>query len=208
MPTEYEATDPYASLYAFKPEQAPEAAAPAGTTANDGNAGEWDAKQYMTASASSIGLSQDHPLAAIVAGFTGGMRGLPVNPDGSVTPTQAGAPAPEQSVFDRISGKLSTIGDRIGTGVSKAFDKDPNKFLEIGLGAIASAYDSQQKRAAAEKVAQGRIDEINTRAGVDKATQDRYNASFSTAPRTAVGAAKPLARTDGTRIYANGKLKG
>ena len=106
-----------------------------------------------------------------------------------------------ESVFTRIGGKLKT-------GLSDAYDKDPLKFLEAGLGGLAGLYKTKAARDAAAATANGRIDEINAKAAADKAAQDRYNASFGTTKRGPV-ANKPLTRMDGSAVWTpNGRLKG
>ena len=107
----------------------------------------------------------------------------------------------EDNVIERVFGKL-------GKGVSDAYDKDPLKFLEMGLGGLAGVYKAKQAKEAAAATAQGRVDEVKAKAAAEKDAQDRYAASFSLKKRAPI-VAKPLTRMDGSQVYdANGRLKG
>lgn len=171
------------------------------TSANDGDAGEWSAREWITNSFQTNGLADTALGEQFAASYdTGGAaaarRLSSTNLDG-----MAQDPKPEKNVFERITGRVSD-------GISQAFDKDPLKFLEAGLGGVAGLYKTKQARDAAAALAQGRLEEINANAAADKAKQDRYSASISAAKRTPVGN-KPLKRMDGSNVWdANGRMKG
>lgn len=98
--------------------------------------------------------------------------------------------------------------ENLQNGVTKAWDKDPLEFLKVGLGAVGGAYTAEEKRKAAERLAQGRLDEQNSMDALKQGEQSRYNASFNRTKRTPL-AKKPLARFNGTQIYGNtGNIKG
>lgn len=98
--------------------------------------------------------------------------------------------------------------DSLKSGAKKAWDKDPMKVLEFAGGAIGGAYTAEEKRKAAEKLAQSRLNEQNNQASIEKAKIDAYNASFNGTPTRTPVRGKPLTRLDGTPIYNNGILRG
>ncbi|OXE35713.1 MAG: hypothetical protein CGW95_12225 [Phenylobacterium zucineum] len=170
------------------------------TSANDGNAGEWSAQQYMQAAQQFV--PQDSSLHETLGGAPTAetlRQQYDLVGQGGVS-GQRGTQQ-EDNVFSRISGKL-------GKGLSDSFDKDPLKFLEAGLGGVAGMWKAQQARDAAQMQANSVVAGVNARAAAEKDAQDRYNASFSNT-RRAPTASRPLVRMDGSQVFdANGRLKG
>lgn len=156
---------------------------------------DWTTKDWMQNAIVSSGL-QDSPLAQTL-GYS------PAADSQKAYEQSAGRldVPKEDNVFERISGKL-------GKGVSDAFDKDPLKFLEMGLGGIAGVYKAKQARDAAAMQSQSAVDVVHAKAAAEKDAQDRYAASFSLKKRAPV-VAKPLTRMNGAQVWdANGRLKG
>lgn len=94
---------------------------------------------------------------------------------------------------------------KLKKGAGRAWEKDPGKVLEVGLGAIGGAYSAAERRKAAEAAAQGRLNEQNNADSLKQAETARYNASISTRARTAA-APRALTRIGGARVYNNGTL--
>ena len=108
----------------------------------------------------------------------------------------------DENIFDRLS-------SRMGKGLSDAYDKDPLKFLEMGLGAVGGLYKAKQARDAAAMQSQSAVEVVKAKAAAEKEAQDRYNASFSTYGKRGPTVAKPLTRMNGAQVWdANGRLKG
>ena len=102
----------------------------------------------------------------------------------------------EPSWLDGIMGKLST-----------AYNKNPDKFWEVGLGAIAGAYkDEQATKAkgiehdrAMQKLAQENQYKLDA--------QEKVNSSFVGMPKARGGIISgALKRTNGTPVFTNGNI--
>jgi len=164
--------------------------------------GEWTTRDWMANSVQSAGLV-DTPLGEMFAGdyVTGGSAAARRLSDTNQDGMPKDLPKEEENVFSRIGSKLKT-------GVSDAFDKDPLKFLEAGLGGLAGLYKTKAARDAANAQAQSAVEVVKAKAAAEKDAQDRYNASFGTTKRAPL-VKKPLTRMDGSAVYdANGRLKG
>lgn len=109
-----------------------------------------------------------------------------------------------RSVLDRISDGFGRAVD----GIGKAYDKDPLKFLEFGLGTVGGMYKAAEGRKAADAQAQGYLDRQNNEARLQMEDKQRYTASQGTAPQTSL-AQQFLKRKNGQRIFDNnGKIVG
>ena len=159
------------------------------------NAGEWNARQWLTGALETAGL-QDSPLAQAI-GYS--------------------AAADSQKASEQMAGRsdapkddnvLTRVFDKMSAGVSKAYDKDPLKFLEMGLGGVAGVWKAQKDKDRADVQARSLIEQQNNADALKRAEQERYSSSFSTTKRGPV-VAKPLTRMNGSEVFdANGRLKG
>ncbi len=107
---------------------------------------------------------------------------------------------------DQEKGFMEKAGGMLEKGAS--WIQKNQKATNVILGAIGGAYSAEEKRKAAEAVAQSRLNAINQTHNNATADRNAYNASFAQTKRATPGIIQSaLKRLDGTEVFKNGSLR-
>lgn len=103
---------------------------------------------------------------------------------------------------------ISNVIDRLVGAIGKDYEKNPIKYLGAALGTLGGVYKADETRKAADALARSRINELDRAAQIKAEEDDRQRRisgeTFAyMGNRQKVGAAKPLTRLDGSRVFDN-----